>query len=849
MAALPYIFANDSGPVSAAQLDSNFNFIAAANLAAVPPWTLPDDSIYLGGDGQSNELGSGGPPPDPTILPGILIWNGLPKASGGAWVVPQWGQPPLSSGGNDNLLIQTANALVRLNVFPGRTIKLILNAVSGQPITRWTHPYYPDALGYAGYDTMWQSFVTQCRDAGIPRLDGYMRYQGEADSTTACTLLPGIVDQTPALPRHIDWQLIPSPPAGTQLRQPAANTQATMLLNLLGDGSVNPLADPTFQPLLPRLKTLTNAAGDPLWQAWTPFLCNELGPWYDCANLRNDAIKVLALQGDPLVGSISAFGFDRSPDSGDVDHLDAIYFANAGLRRALSLIRAWAGRTITDYAPRASNGNVAASPTQLGLIAGSYTGTYLVKDLDFVNGAHVTTSPGDVVNITNAVRSPGGWFSVYHLGGGTATLSCAQPFRFNGRDDQTTISLTPEGTYTFRDQDGRWTQVVDPYTVAGLLDIGTFSPTAVTTLQDARVKVQGNGAYLDGDIVTVPLPAGGTGTPGTLRLVVDGSGVIQGLDVDTPGTYTPNVQQFSSTAATPIAVTGGTGSGLTVEIPHVGYADFVNQWFQATSSIMVPYANGITRGACGVINAQPTTAATATWSSGASTITVTSASGIYVGQAVSSASGIASGATVTEITGLVVSLSIATTGLATAQAVTFTASNILFATAGGLIQRGAGLPLAQLTLPPGGWVIVQPLGNARLYVVDTNVGEAVLFGSGIQRVTPVPIDLTTTNATPTAMPGYVIPTSHNGWLDIVIIANSGNDKGGAIFRAYVSRDASGNARLQRKTTVEGYLGENTISTAAVDYTITGTSLIITVTGVAATTINWSAKIADLYKNA
>ena len=106
----------------------------------------------------------------------------------------------------------------------------------------------------------------------------------------------------------------------------------------------------------------------------------------------------------------------------------------------------------------------------------------------------------------------------------------------------------------------------------------------------------------------------------------------------------------------------------------------------------------------------------------------------------------------------------------------------------------------------------------------------------------------TTNATPTNLLSYVQPNSSGAVIQVSLIAydGSGNVKGW-LLEAVTKRVADSLSvigSVQNLMTAQGDVG---LATASATIVISGANVIVEVTGIAATTINWRVRVTiDLY---
>ena len=102
--------------------------------------------------------------------------------------------------------------------------------------------------------------------------------------------------------------------------------------------------------------------------------------------------------------------------------------------------------------------------------------------------------------------------------------------------------------------------------------------------------------------------------------------------------------------------------------------------------------------------------------------------------------------------------------------------------------------------------------------------------------------LQTDNATPTEIEEFDLDDEevYMVQISVVGIKDDGSDRCGVIKSAVVYRDGGGNATLQGS--VAAMIEEYSDSNWDVDITVSGNSVRATVTGVAATTINWNCSL-------
>lgn len=232
------------------------------------------EPYYLLWVGQSNAKGGAEVPAgflgtSIEVESGVKVWDYYAKA----FVLPQWGDTPLSTLGANNAGVRCANAIKRKT---GRDVYLIVSAFDGLSIENW--------LGTNS--RMWSqynySILPQVTESLIPRIDAVGWMQGEADHDTAG-----------------------------------------------GNYNTYELYREALETVIAQLRAL------PQWTTDTQFVTSGVGEWFDMLTFgRNDVLLTLNEWGDPHIGNISTQGCTRNPDVGQNSHFSHDSLTLVGERMA-----------------------------------------------------------------------------------------------------------------------------------------------------------------------------------------------------------------------------------------------------------------------------------------------------------------------------------------------------------------------------------------------------------------------------------------------------------------------------------------------------------------------------------
>lgn len=133
------------------------------------------------------------------------------------------------------------------------------------------------------------------------------------------------------------------------------------------------------------------------------------------------------------------------------------------------------------------------------------------------------------------------------------------------------------------------------------------------------------------------------------------------------------------------------------------------------------------------------------------------------------------------------------------------------------------------------------VNNADFQFFLTDV--ATLDNCVIQKLTSLNSAIQTTNATPTQIIGVNVNENESVTLTGAIVGTKSDYSDGisGTFSVGARRETAGSAVIIGGLTDAGFIGQSDNVSLSVDSTITGNALVITVTGIAATTYNWQAQ--------
>jgi hypothetical protein len=104
---------------------------------------------------------------------------------------------------------------------------------------------------------------------------------------------------------------------------------------------------------------------------------------------------------------------------------------------------------------------------------------------------------------------------------------------------------------------------------------------------------------------------------------------------------------------------------------------------------------------------------------------------------------------------------------------------------------------------------------------------------------------TTTNATPVAIVTYALPSGSAAYVDAVIsLRNTGNGDGAALRISRCVKNVSGTAStIGSVNNIVTLTADTSLTLASATIAVSGASVVVNVTGVAATNIEWMSNVS------
>lgn len=389
---------------------------------------LDKTPFYLMWSGQSNASGAAEVPvgfigTSNEVEDGVYVWSN----SANEWLIPVWGDNPLTSSGSNNAGIRCANEIKRRT---GRDVYMILNSRGGLSIEEW--------MGLGTSSDMWdgnqKDIVSQLTNSGMPRIDAVGWMQGEADHDTAG-----------------------------------------------GNYNTYGLYKAALETLIAQYKALSQ------WTDHTKFVTSGIGEWYDLLTFaRNDVLLTLNNWTDTVVGNISTNGSARNPDSGQQSHFSHDSLTLVGKRMAVKFLGEAVGAASVYTSNRPMQGatlprSTSAIDTTLNadpqdLKGGAYinaaNGIINLPDAYRFDGAEIVVNVSAVTTDEPTIVSMAATSSIVYNGVTQASISCDR-----------------QGHWIFKSLNGTLYLISKPDRISNYAEYSVFSETRLVSLSELNNSV------------------------------------------------------------------------------------------------------------------------------------------------------------------------------------------------------------------------------------------------------------------------------------------------------------------------------------------------------------------------